>query len=307
MRRLAAYAAIFAVPTAIAGIYGMNFDFMPELRWRLGYPLCSRSSSDCVCVYIRFKKSQVAVAAYALGSSSADELERLVAKPLLELTDGPIVGHAPGFASRFDFDVLVIPRGRRGPREHVPSSPGPWVPRQSRTCGSRCLLRAPFCSRLCFGRSRALRLWLSHLRDSARTKHVIPSPIFGHPPYRDPVDRIRERVTRDFGDFFGKLSLDECAKRAGRDGTILAFKRGCRVFEMRLYMWNWLNCYLSGRHDFGVTCSSGSIFLRCIHCGKRSNGWAVHDQQPILVPAAAAGDARARRCRSPRKPPQRSA
>ena len=48
-------------------------------------------------------------------------------------------------------------------------------------------------------------------------------------------------------------------------------------------MWNWLNCYLSGRHDFGVTCSSGSIFLRCIHCGKRSNGWAVHDEPGTLV------------------------
>jgi magnesium transporter len=37
-RQLAAWAAILAVPTAIAGIYGMNFDFMPELDWRLGYP-----------------------------------------------------------------------------------------------------------------------------------------------------------------------------------------------------------------------------------------------------------------------------
>jgi magnesium transporter len=36
-RSLAAWAAILAVPTAIAGIYGMNFDFMPELRWRYGY------------------------------------------------------------------------------------------------------------------------------------------------------------------------------------------------------------------------------------------------------------------------------
>lgn len=44
-------------------------------------------------------------------------------------------------------------------------------------------------------------------------------------------------------------------------------------------MWNWLNCYLSGRHDYGVTCSSGSIFLRCIHCGKRSEGWMVHAHQ----------------------------
>ncbi|MGI8721976.1 MAG: magnesium/cobalt transporter CorA [Geodermatophilaceae bacterium] len=39
MRRISAWAAIIAVPTMLAGIYGMNFDFMPELGWRLGYPL----------------------------------------------------------------------------------------------------------------------------------------------------------------------------------------------------------------------------------------------------------------------------
>ena len=39
MKRLAAYAALVAVPTMIAGIYGMNFDVMPELRWHFGYPL----------------------------------------------------------------------------------------------------------------------------------------------------------------------------------------------------------------------------------------------------------------------------
>jgi magnesium transporter len=38
MKRLAAYAALVAVPTMIAGIYGMNFDVMPELRWHFGYP-----------------------------------------------------------------------------------------------------------------------------------------------------------------------------------------------------------------------------------------------------------------------------
>lgn len=37
MKRLAAYAALVAVPTLIVGIYGMNFDYMPELRWRYGY------------------------------------------------------------------------------------------------------------------------------------------------------------------------------------------------------------------------------------------------------------------------------
>jgi magnesium transporter len=39
MRRISAWVAIFAVPTMIAGIYGMNFDHMPELHWRYGYGL----------------------------------------------------------------------------------------------------------------------------------------------------------------------------------------------------------------------------------------------------------------------------
>jgi magnesium transporter len=38
-KRLAGYAALVAVPTMIAGVYGMNFDNMPELTWSLGYPL----------------------------------------------------------------------------------------------------------------------------------------------------------------------------------------------------------------------------------------------------------------------------
>jgi magnesium transporter len=39
MRKITAYAAMISVPTMIAGIYGMNFEFMPELHWRFGYPL----------------------------------------------------------------------------------------------------------------------------------------------------------------------------------------------------------------------------------------------------------------------------
>jgi hypothetical protein len=40
-------------------------------------------------------------------------------------------------------------------------------------------------------------------------------------------------------------------------------------------MWNLVNCYLSGRHDYGMWCEPGAIFLRCMHCGKRSSGWDV--------------------------------
>ena len=37
-KRLAAYAALVAVPTMVAGVYGMNFELMPELKWAYGYP-----------------------------------------------------------------------------------------------------------------------------------------------------------------------------------------------------------------------------------------------------------------------------
>lgn len=40
-------------------------------------------------------------------------------------------------------------------------------------------------------------------------------------------------------------------------------------------MWNWFNCYLSGRHEYGMWCEPGAIFLRCVHCGRRSSGWAL--------------------------------
>jgi hypothetical protein len=57
-------------------------------------------------------------------------------------------------------------------------------------------------------------------------------------------------------------------------------------------MWTWINCYLSGRHDFGMWCEPGAIFLRCLHCGKRSSGWALepraHTQAPKTSPAARA-------------------
>jgi magnesium transporter len=39
MRKISAWVAIAAVPTALAGIYGMNFEHMPELQWTWGYPM----------------------------------------------------------------------------------------------------------------------------------------------------------------------------------------------------------------------------------------------------------------------------
>ena len=55
-RRLAAWAAILAVPTAVAGIYGMNFEHMPELKWAYGYyVVLGGIVSICTWLYLRFR------------------------------------------------------------------------------------------------------------------------------------------------------------------------------------------------------------------------------------------------------------
>lgn len=56
-RKLAAWAAILAVPTAIAGLYGMNFEHMPELHWRYGYPaVLTVIAVVCGTLYRRFRR-----------------------------------------------------------------------------------------------------------------------------------------------------------------------------------------------------------------------------------------------------------
>jgi magnesium transporter len=57
MRKISAWAAILAVPTMVAGVYGMNFDHMPELHWLLGYPMVIVGTiAICVALYWRFRK-----------------------------------------------------------------------------------------------------------------------------------------------------------------------------------------------------------------------------------------------------------
>jgi magnesium transporter len=56
-RQLAAWAAILAVPTAIAGVYGMNFEYMPELRQPWGYPaVMTLIAAICGGLWLRFKR-----------------------------------------------------------------------------------------------------------------------------------------------------------------------------------------------------------------------------------------------------------
>ena len=58
MRKISAWVAILAVPTATAGVYGMNFEHMPELKWELGYPaVLTFMAVACFVLWTRFKKA----------------------------------------------------------------------------------------------------------------------------------------------------------------------------------------------------------------------------------------------------------
>jgi hypothetical protein len=39
-------------------------------------------------------------------------------------------------------------------------------------------------------------------------------------------------------------------------------------------MWSWISCYVTG-HEYSVCCDQGRMFLRCVVCGRRSEGWVV--------------------------------
>jgi magnesium transporter len=57
-KKMAGWAAIIAVPTLVAGFYGMNFRFMPELEWQYGYPfVVTLTISSCIIVYLFFRRA----------------------------------------------------------------------------------------------------------------------------------------------------------------------------------------------------------------------------------------------------------
>jgi magnesium transporter len=58
MRKISAWVAIAALPTMVAGIYGMNFDYMPELRWHYGYfGVLAVVGAGCLALFAAFKRS----------------------------------------------------------------------------------------------------------------------------------------------------------------------------------------------------------------------------------------------------------
>ncbi|HEV7647335.1 MAG TPA: magnesium and cobalt transport protein CorA, partial [Actinophytocola sp.] len=59
MRKITAWAAIIAVPTMVVGIEGMNFDYMPELHWRFGYPMVMVVVlAICLILYRIFRRNR---------------------------------------------------------------------------------------------------------------------------------------------------------------------------------------------------------------------------------------------------------
>jgi magnesium transporter len=57
VKRISAWAAILFAPTLIGTVYGMNFDMMPELHWRWGYPFAvAMMAVVCVGLYQIFKR-----------------------------------------------------------------------------------------------------------------------------------------------------------------------------------------------------------------------------------------------------------
>jgi magnesium transporter len=58
-KKISAWAAILIVPTIITGIYGMNFEHMPELSWPFGYPLAlALMATICFVLYVTFKRAE---------------------------------------------------------------------------------------------------------------------------------------------------------------------------------------------------------------------------------------------------------
>jgi magnesium transporter len=58
MKRMTSWGAILIGSTLVAGIYGMNFEHMPELGWRFGYPLAvAVMAAACATLYRAFKRA----------------------------------------------------------------------------------------------------------------------------------------------------------------------------------------------------------------------------------------------------------
>ena len=163
MKRLAAYAALLAVPTMIAGIYGMNFEHMPELKWRYGYAtLVALHGSHRRAALFSLQKSQVAVAAHNMRRigilSGAADRHRWPSALLLSAGLPLRAGNAYAFAHRLRAHVAAESAHRaRLPRILRTTRPPLVALRGGRIHGAVLARRRPGAARATLGLGAANR------------------------------------------------------------------------------------------------------------------------------------------------------
>jgi hypothetical protein len=111
------------------------------------------------------------------------------------------------------------------------------------------------------------------------------------PFQHNPVNVFSSLFTKNFNKSRSKSRFAPMIQSSVSERHSLCVRVATQVRPSRadFVMWNWFNCYLSGRHDFGMWCEDGAVFLRCLHCGRRSTGFSVHAHKhaPRLKPPAA--------------------
>ena len=130
MRRISAWAAIWAVPTLVAGIYGMNFRHMPELSWRFGYPLVLVVMvAICLGLYRAFRHCGCSRPTPASRSST----RRPAGAPRLDVPPPCAVARGCRLVSRLTAqgrgarsEILEAPNAMRGAR--LPTRRPRWAP-----------------------------------------------------------------------------------------------------------------------------------------------------------------------------------
>jgi hypothetical protein len=66
----------------------------------------------------------------------------------------------------------------------------------------------------------------------------------------------------------------------GRSNGIVVARPAIVLQPLRVnIMWYWIACLVTG-HDYSVSCNDGSMFLKCLVCGRRSHGWTVAATKP---------------------------
>ncbi len=148
-KKLAAWGALITVPTLIAGVYGMNFQHMPELGWIFGYPLAIAFMVAWTRCCTGVPEGRLALrAASGAGGRIAHRRGTVLARRH-DRHDPPRSGCRPGRLQRHVIDAEIARRAAAAPRRALPARRSPSA---STTCADSAGGRLP--SSRCAGRAR---------------------------------------------------------------------------------------------------------------------------------------------------------